>query len=647
MRSMCLADLASMRYYFALFVLVYAVLVGCSYNQKSGNVDCFQKELLEEGMLHGDMNSLTQYCNYLGGNRISVVENDSLWVKYIDLFQTFSSKEIQPNRVMKESPLNGKRISIDDFIYEYDTISTTLEIIRNNYEIAISDYKSNEWTRKYSKDDFFEWVAPYKIDIESVSDWRIMIKKDIQPILDSLRNRNVSDVLTIASEIMKFFNKQRFKWTGLFPVGPNLGIKNYYLRAGSCREFAEGVVYLMRAAGIASGIDFVIIRSDDNSPHLWPFIKDENGNTYIATTERPYWHPATDHNVLASKFYRQIFWADESIIKSTNHDNFMNGHLEDVTSVYNHHNITIKGYVKKTIKGKPIYLCQSKLLEWTPVAIGKNENSVVEFNNVNPEGVFILATNNGISTKYLSKPFRIVSKRFLSYYESNESKCNDITLFSKYPTTEYRGDLVHRCIGGVIEASNDCFFREKDTLYLIKEHPKRLINIAEISNTKSFRYYRYYGPEGTYCNIAEIMLFKSRCDTMPLKGSVFGTSGSWDNDTTHTFEKVFDGNIFTSFDYIYPSGGWAAIDLKSEYNVKKIAFVPRNRDNFIHPGDEYDLYVWKDDSWWRLGRQKAQADSVNFHEVPSGQLYYLRNITRGHYERIFEYDFNKRIQIYR
>lgn len=58
-------------------------------------------------------------------------------------------------------------------------------------------------------------------------------------------------------------------------------------RTGSCREFADAIIYAFRALeGIPCGTDRVIQRGDTNASHFWNFILDKNGNTYMA--EFPY-----------------------------------------------------------------------------------------------------------------------------------------------------------------------------------------------------------------------------------------------------------------------------------------------------------------------------------------------------------------------
>ena len=72
-------------------------------------------------------------------------------------------------------------------------------------------------------------------------------------------------------------------------------------------------------------------------------------------------------------------------------------------------------------------------------------------------------------------------------------------------------------------------------------------------------------------------------------------------------------------------------------------YVPRNRDNYVRAGDDYELFWFGGCRWNSAGRKMAMSDSLDF-EVPEGTLYYLRNYSRGRSERIFEYDFDRREQ---
>ena len=62
-----------------------------------------------------------------------------------------------------------------------------------------------------------------------------------------------------------------------------------------------------------------------------------------------------------------------------------------------------------------------------------------------------------------------------------------------------------------------------------------------------------------------------------LTGTPYGTSPAWGN-LPNTYDKVFDGDPSTFFDFAEPSGGYAGIDLGAGHAspVAAIRFVPRN-----------------------------------------------------------------------
>ena len=65
-------------------------------------------------------------------------------------------------------------------------------------------------------------------------------------------------------------------------------------------------------------------------------------------------------------------------------------------------------------------------------------------------------------------------------------------------------------------------------------------------------------------------------------------------------------------------------------------FVPRNDDNFITPGNSYELFYQDGVMGWRsLGKQIATTYELIHTNIPEGALLWLRNLTRGKEEQIF------------
>ena len=95
------------------------------------------------------------------------------------------------------------------------------------------------------------------------------------------------------------------------------------------------------------------------------------------------------------------------------------------------------------------------------------------------------------------------------------------------------------------------------------------------------------------------------------------------------------------------SGAWTSLDFGYPRKVGRIEYTPRNRDNFIHQGYRYELFYFdRDKGWVSLGTATADND-VLLMEAPEGSLLYLYCLDGGQAERIFEYDSETDIQIFR
>ena len=79
------------------------------------------------------------------------------------------------------------------------------------------------------------------------------------------------------------------------------------------------------------------------------------------------------------------------------------------------------------------------------------------------------------------------------------------------------------------------------------------------------------------------------------------------------------------------------MDLGRKRKIDHIVYTPRNRDNYIRPGDVYELY-YCDRDWKSAGTICATADSLVFCGIPRNVCMFLRNHTRGVDERTFIYE---------
>lgn len=566
---------------------------------------------------------------------------------YLGYYRLFSQKGKKALlEVDSLQSVNGD-FSVRLLTAETDIQNIDLTLLQRNIKQAFRIYDEMPWSVNVSEENFKRYVLPYRICDERLSDWRCFAWEMCRTVTDSLNAAGCDDPLTVARALMRKWNEKEFQWTSQLPSGPAIGIYNLTDKAGTCREFAHGVVYLMRAAGIPSGIDMVPIRGENSASHSWPFIIGKDGKTYVASTENPDFIPASEFDIVAAKIYREEFALNHEIDRSLPSDRwkrpktFMLPKLRDVTSEYKPNDCLDVELRDIKTDGTPVYLASWGNNRWVAVDYSAGRD-VVRFKNVSGGVVSVAARMNDGILESVSAPFEIMSKEKTVRFIKPQKEKRLLTAFAKFPLNARNGELVYKSVGGIIEGSDDPGFMNPDTIFQIDHLAKRRINYVKLQIPSApHRYYRYYGPDGGHCNIAEVALYESGGNGNPVKGRVFGTSGAYDNDPIHDYDKVFDGDIFTSFDYKNSSGGWSAMDLGRPVSLDKIMFVPRNRDNYVREGDDYELFWFGNCRWNSAGRKIAHADSLNF-EVPVGTLYYLKNYSRGRSERIFEYDFRSR-----
>lgn len=522
----------------------------------------------------------------------------------------------------------------------------------NNIEWAFKVWKEQPWGKNVCFDDFCEYILPYRILDEPLVQWREEIYNRYNPILDNIRGMpEAEDPVFVAKVLMDSLSKAPIYFTGLFPEGPHLGPDVLKWRSGSCREFTDIITYVLRAVGIPCGEDKVIMRGDCNASHFWNFALNKNRETYTLGLEGfTMLHKAVELDLPKGKVYRTTFSLNRNIMEEEHypviHPAFKRPFFCDVTSVYAdslNRRITFsaKQLYGEVDQRELIYLCVSKRNEWMPVAYAPFKNGKVCFEDVEGGLVFTLATWDGATLKVLSDPFFVDRQTgdLRAFKPGKESR--DITLYCKY-TLAFELHFFRRMLDGVVEGSNRPDYKDADTLHIIKEVPMRLFTTVNLNPDKPYRYVRYIGSDGNFCNIAELELYENISDTIPLKGFVSGTPGCWLGDGSHEYTNVFDGNPYTSFDYKEADGGWAGMDLGHKRILRKIVYAPRNRDNFIRKGDKYELFYCDEGRWNSLGAKVATSDSLVY-QVPEGALLYLKNYTRGNDERIFEYKDHEQI----
>jgi hypothetical protein len=537
---------------------------------------------------------------------------------------------------------------------KYDLLEIDSSYLCNNIEWAFMVWREQPWGKNVSFDDFCEYILPYRIGTEKLTDWREDFYNRFNPLLDALRDSSATDAdnpIVAVELLMKQLSGEEdvYFTTTAPPYIPHLGPALSLYKSGSCRDLTSYVIYVCRALGLPCYIDFMPMRGDDNAGHTWVSYTDEYGELYAQD------FPEMVRRVRGSeiqkspkiKVYRHTFSLNKQMaqemasLTSSVPPFFRYPRIVDVTMPYAEHyahklKIPASGLYK--IENKPgiVYLCASQKMDWEVVDWAPYDKDLITFTDIQTDVVMRLATwkEEGKQTVFLSDPFSVDKlSNEITYYHRLDS-LQDVTLYTKYRESHYR----ERMVGGVFEASNTPGFKEKDLLHFITEVPYRLNTVVNLEpGDKKYRYVRYYGPEEGHCNVAEIAFYENPEDTVALQGKIIGTEGCYQQDGSHEYTNAFDGTSETSFDYKDLSGGWTGLDLKEPKSIARIVYTPRNHDNFIKPGDTYELF-YCDTVFKSLGVIEKASDSLFYQNVPVGVLLYLKNHSRGVQERIFTYE---------
>lgn len=564
---------------------------------------------------------------------------------YLRYFEMYATTSMSPQQVIDSLEKVGSVFNIRKLDYKRDILTIDSAFLVNHIDWAFKVWREQPWGRNVTFNNFCEYILPYRVGDEPLSLWREDLYNKYNPLLDSLRNQSMADdPLDAAQVLIDYFNKKQYRFTGLFPSGPNLGPIVLEWKTGSCREFADMIVYALRAVGIPCGIDRVLQRPDDNASHFWNFTLNKEGSTYM--TEFPYqnrWREAYKYSAPKGKIYRVSFGLNVEKMRELEDVNnvypaFKFPFIHEVTSLYaKTHIVSIPRTCINANMGNEglVYLCFANHQQWLPVDYAFLKNDTVKFYGIEGGIVGVIAKWNGKCFKPLTTPFLVEKATGQLRFFIPKNEMHTVNLYCKFylAVQDY---IYSRMCGGVIEGSNTPDFHTPDTLYQVQETPKRLYSVAHLKSKKAYRYMRYKGGKGSFCNIAELVFYKGMADTIPLTGKVIGTPGCFSNDDKHEYTNVFDGDPNTSFDYKYPDSGWVGLDFGRPYIVEKAVYTPRNHINFIYKNDEYELFYWDKGEWISVGKQLAVADSLTY-SVPRNALLYLKYHSHGKDERIFEY----------
>ena len=568
------------------------------------------------------------------------LDNYSIYYKWLD-----------DERKAPQQLLDSLERLYGDFKPSKLSLKYDIEVVDSAYlcehiDLSFRTWQERPWCKNVSFENFCEYILPYRIGNERLTNWCKKYSDLYGPLLDSLKTEDPIVVANfLRDRILKEKGTPRF--TMIRPNSyPDLDAFTTEYFNGSCDDIAQFTLFLFRSAGVACAIDYIPIRGNDNVGHSWVSLKNHKGEFFLMDFfgNIDYLSEFNGNRTAAKvKVFRKTFSKNiealsqiqkitSSIPEEFSEDNYR---FIDVTSMYTNYLTYLKIENKLLYPDKTnfdiAYLCMPSWSDWIPVdwSIKKNGQFCFEIESGN---IMRLASYENGKLNFICDPFTVNKQTSDVFFHTQHQQKESITLFYKYSID---GDWIYRnrMVGGVFEGSNNQQFNKADTLFVIKNVPSRLFTHAPVLSPKKYQYVRYKGPSNSHCNVAEVQFYS---DKTLLTGKIIGTPGCWQNDGSHEYTNAFDGETNTSFDHNTPDDGWTGIDLGTPQKITKIIYTPRNSANYIKNGQQYELFVSSKNGWESLGVQIPKADSLHYDNVPMGGLYYLKNYSEGKQERIFE-----------
>ena len=519
----------------------------------------------------------------------------------------------------------------------YDAHIITADYLIENIDMAFDVWKRYSWNRKLGFDDFCELILPYRIADEPLSRWRRLYYDHYAVMLDSVYHGR--DVVEACGIVCDEVRRRGVNYFTEFVI-PHLGGEFLFNHpVGYCRESCDLTLYAMRACGIPVATEYFVQSPDYQHFHSWTTLRDTTGQFIPFEYER--FQIDRSRNRVdgrkKGKVYRYCFGEQESLLsKAGVKDNgkvpsfFKNRYIKEVTENYfGKNSVTIPLQVEKE---KNIYLGVFTPNGWIPIDVALNEKNQVTFHNLESDIIYVPLYSDGKKCRAAGYPF-IYRDGKAELLTPDLKHSEEAVLMRKMSMSKGIACWLYRAIiGAKIEASDNPSFAHSDVLYLFED--TLITNYYELNPQVSqhkYKYLRYVSPVGKRMELAELTVYKDiLCKQKVLMQRMNEVEPKERQD------YITDGDLLTYFES-RDSTCYVAYKFEESTPINKIVFSPRNDDNFVWPGDQYELFYQNGIRGWQsLGVQITVGRQLRY-KIPKNALLWLRDLTKGREEQVFVY----------
>ncbi|WP_159517825.1 hypothetical protein [Sunxiuqinia indica] len=534
----------------------------------------------------------------------------------------------------------------------------------NNKTLAQQALAGSPWREEISKKDFEEYILPYKIDDELADRWREKLYGENRKLLGTNPQLNNADSL-YAYHMKKTYYALNSSgdFDRFYPTQPNYSWLSF-AHEGDCADRCRYVIYHLRAAGLPATYDYLpdwgnrpkaqhaFVGLANKKRQLEKLLENSNDtsnliddfNAAMTSKYRPVFSEGdvpssltVQYEKTIPKVYRQT-WRKQplmedlvsSVPENQLYQKLMHTNMLDVIDQYLK---TADASVWQRPFGKwdMAYLATFDIGGWTPVAFARYSWwGQARFKAMGKNILYLPMGCKNQKLLPVDVPFILDANGDKNDLACNYQKRINMKLIRKFPLFSYTAAHVVDLKGCVVYGSNDYRFGEREKLAEIDHYPFFMERI-EVNNSRKFRYIGIKSSTLEKIRLAHLSCIADSCDLHIAQSDVRYKKGELTGQQKNLFDN--DLNSFTVDTML-------VMDLGYPKEVIEVEVCPRSDTNYIIPGNQYELFYW-DNRWHSAGKQTATDYSLEYSNVPSGTIYWLRCLSGGREERIFTYKNSK------
>lgn len=524
-----------------------------------------------------------------------------------------------------------------------DTATVTADYLIANIDSAFRMWRT-KWNMDYGFEHFCNYVLPYRIGNEPLSRWREKYIDQSYRIVEKVNEsqENHFYVYGVYSKVNKDIHAAVYYPKGFVPDFPATQLDS--VRVGTCRTFTDLNIARFRSIGVPVAKDFVPQWGSRSMSHEWVVLLPNEELCYPFGPNEAlsdHFFGREDHTL--PKVYRRMYAKQKDLLPLTNSGEpvpplFESPTLMDVTDTYTPTtDATVRLFNTPAVKdSKYLYAAVFDNHDWQIVHWSKRRGRQVTFDKLGRKVVYLPVAY----TRYggivpAGHPFLVTEDGAVQPLIADTAHRQTVRLTRKYRYTHWLKELCRRTEGGRFQVANDEDFSDSVTIATIGSVKESRFHTLPTTCDTTYRYFRYLSPKGSYGNMAEVEMYDFLGNRPTIK-RMFGMRYAVG---TSRLEKLFDGDVLTCYNRQFPDDGWAAVEFEEPQHISEVRFLPRNDDNFIREGEQYELYYWDGCRFASIARMEGNREGVLYVDnVPTNALLLLRNHTKGKEERIFTYE---------